>query len=1316
MSGYSRSIACILRSNTESVEAAGAGIVLDKRRVLTCAHVVNEALGRPVYAADPPTSAVITVTVPLRRGGAERFVATVVPERWRAPTDQLEFDEPEDIAVLELGGGTTFPCNVSASCLIELDLSDEHDRPVRLTGFPGGGSDDRIRGAVNGVNVEGRVRIDPVSESRVVAGGFSGAGIWDERCAGVVGMLVAKRTRGDATIAYGLPVEVIARALGLPLTSPDQKTIRRLPPLPRHLVAREAFLRPLRNQVLAERSVGVAAQSATALKGMGGLGKTVLATALVYDPDVAAQFGPRRHWITMGQRRRATAAQAELLRDLTGERADVETTTDGLKQLREALADRPCLIVIDDVWTADQAAAFEGLGETATLVVTTRQAAVIQRLGAQPFPLDILDPEQSRELLAGWAGVDVNALPDCADAVIKECGRLPLALATFGAAVAQSGMVWEDGLEALHARELQDLARPIDGYHGNEGVFGAIRLSFSVLSLADQEAFARCGVFPEDRPIPGSALAALWSDLPTIGDSDRAQRRLCQRLEEASLWRRDTGTDDKATYRIHDLVSDYLHARLKAPAVAHRALVEGYRRECPDGWASWLDDDGYFLDWLPTHLAKAGLVDELQSLQFDLAWLRRKLAARGANALITDTRLCAHDGELQLLGRVIRMSVHMLNREPRQLEAQLLGRLQEENGHRTATLMSQAAKEIDVSVLVPHGGRHLMPPGPLRRTLEGHRFDVRGVLLLPDGRALSWSGDHSLRLWDLSTGDSRPLEGHSAFVEGALLLSDGRALSWSYDETLRLWDLETGDSRALRGHGEFVGGALPLRDDRALSWSYDKTLRLWNLETGDSCALEGHGGPVRGALLLSDGRALSWSYDETLRLWDLETGDSCALEGHSGAVRGALLLPDGRALSWSGDKTLRLWDLEVGHSCALEGHNNWVGGALLLPDDRALSWSYDRTLRLWDLETGDSCALEGHGGPVRGALLLPDGRTLSWSDDASLRLWDLETGHSRDLEGHDGPVRGALLLSDGRALSWSDDASLRLWDLETGHSRALEGHSYRVAGGLLLPGGDALSWSSDGTLRLWDLGTSMGSDFQEQRHGGPVRGALLLSDGRALSWSNDGTLRLWDLEVGDSRAFEGHGAFVEDALLLPDGRALSWSADSTLRLWDLEVGDSRAFEGHDDWVRGAMLLPDDRALSWSEDGTLRLWDLETRKGRDLLGHRGPVRGALLLPDGRALSWSNDGTLRLWDLETEKADVLEGSRNKWILGALLLPDGRALSWSEDSTLRLWDLETGDSCAFKGHGGTVMGALPLPGGRALSWSTRCNPAAVGPGDRR
>ena len=75
--------------------------------------------------------------------------------------------------------------------------------------------------------------------------------------------------------------------------------------------------------------------------------------------------------------------------------------------------------------------------------------------------------------------------------------------------------------------------------------------------------------------------------------------------------------------------------------------------------------------------------------------------------------------------------------------------------------------------------------------LRGHAKEIRGVLSLPDGRALSWSMDHTMRVWDLTTGESRPLTGHSGEIRHVLLLPDGHhVVSLSDDRSIRWWDLD----------------------------------------------------------------------------------------------------------------------------------------------------------------------------------------------------------------------------------------------------------------------------------------------------------------------------------------------------------------------------------------------------------------------------------------------------------------------------------------------------------------------------------------------
>jgi len=77
---------------------------------------------------------------------------------------------------------------------------------------------------------------------------------------------------------------------------------------------------------------------------------------------------------------------------------------------------------------------------------------------------------------------------------------------------------------------------------------------------------------------------------------------------------------------------------------------------------------------------------------------------------------------------------------------------------------------------------------PCEAVFEGHTDNVKGALLLPDRKFLSWSNDGDLRLWDSDGKLLRVLEGHTDEVDGALLLNNGHILSWAKSNYVGLTD------------------------------------------------------------------------------------------------------------------------------------------------------------------------------------------------------------------------------------------------------------------------------------------------------------------------------------------------------------------------------------------------------------------------------------------------------------------------------------------------------------------------------------------------
>jgi WD40 repeat protein len=120
------------------------------------------------------------------------------------------------------------------------------------------------------------------------------------------------------------------------------------------------------------------------------------------------------------------------------------------------------------------------------------------------------------------------------------------------------------------------------------------------------------------------------------------------------------------------------------------------------------------------------------------------------------------------------------------------------------------------------------------QTLEGHSGSVDSVVFSPDGsRAASGSGDSTVRVWDVQTGQCQhTLEGHLGLVHSVVFSPDGsRAASGSGDSTVRVWDVQTGQCQhTLEGHsGSVYIVAFSPDGSRVASGSYDKTVRVWDV-------------------------------------------------------------------------------------------------------------------------------------------------------------------------------------------------------------------------------------------------------------------------------------------------------------------------------------------------------------------------------------------------------------------------------------------------------------------------------------------------------
>ena len=1016
-----------------------------------------------------------------------------------------------------------------------------------------------------------------------------------------------------------------------------------IPNLPRNYQVRASDLDDIRASLNREAStVGV-----FGLRGMGGIGKTVLATAVARDPEVLGAFPDGVVWLTFGRNASVLTKAAELATAITGQPSRFESADGARGELGVLTHRHSLLVVLDDLWEPAAADPFTGLGSRCRVLITTRDTRVLDRANASQHEVGLLALPAAREFLAAAVNqFNADTLPSEADAIIRQCGRLPLALAAVGALIRTGTFGWSEALQALEQgdTDLFDVSWLPDPEHRTLAV--VLHVSVVVLPEDAKECFLACAPFQEDVAIPEAALLRIWSG---IVPSEMRAKLIAAELTARSLVTRD----EQRRYRIHDLYFDYLHHAAAPLSVRHDYLVERYRLTCRSGW-EFCADDGYIVHHLPWHLQQANLQEQLRGLLFCLPWLVHRLNCTNINALIADCALLQDDSEAAALASALTLSAHLLARSPLQLAGQLGSRLAKTHGPTIMRLLNEIRSS---SCFVPLYGPYLTPPGGAElRRFEGHSDKVISVAVLPNGRnALSASHDGTMRLWDLDSGaELHCFNVHTSGVTSAAVLPDGRrALSASGDGTLRLWDVESkAELHRFKEHRGRTLSITVLPDGRhALTASMDGVLRLWDIDTGVQQTFRAeHDDALYAVAVLPDKRcAVSASGDLMLHLWDIDSGaELLQFKGHTHWVTSAAVLPNGHCvLSGSEDATLRLWNIDTGDELhRFEGHTASVNSVAVLPDGRrAMSASDDRTLRLWDIENlMELRRFEGHTGEVHSVAVLPSGRrAISASEDATLRLWNIEgEAELRRVGGHTGAVWSVAALPDGRhAFSASDDETLRLWDIETGAElRRFKGHTGKVNSFAVLPDGRrALSGFSDGTLRLWDIRS--GAELRRfKERTGKVQSVAMLPNGRhALSVGIARSLFLWDTETGaELRLFRGYAGWVTSVAVFPDGcRALSASRDDVMRLWDIRSGALlRSFEGHGREVRSVTVMPGSRrALSGSGDQTLRLWNIDTgAELRRFEGHTGGVNAVILLLGGRrALSASDDATLRLWDVES-----------------------------------------------------------------------------------
>ncbi|MFG6101674.1 NB-ARC domain-containing protein [Leptothoe sp. EHU-05/26/07-4] len=426
-----------------------------------------------------------------------------------------------------------------------------------------------------------------------------------------------------STVAASLDAEHVAR-----LARPSRVPLQ-MPPLPDHFVERPDHQQAVLQQLLCEETkVGTLVVSA--IYGLGGIGKSVLASKLAHEDVVQTRFADGILWVTLGQNPDILPLLSGWIQALGDNDYKPTAIQSASNHLRTLLYDKRTLLVVDDVWNPQHLDPFRVGGDGCCVLVTTREVRIPE---AHRYALDVMTADQALELMTQKLSEPLSpADRERALEFSKRVGFLPLAL-ELAASQIEEGVSWSELLGDLHAEvvRLETLdfygqdEIPDDAKRRKYSLLACFNLSLKQLSLEQLRQFAWLGVIPEDVNLTQEMAETLWQvtsrQSGSILRTFRAKALVLQGIKQAN---------GQLSYRMHDLMHDLAGRLLMSPpqpiregelpglgltkAEAHHELLSRYRAKTSNGQWYTLKDDGYIYAHLTWHMEQAKQPKEIHRL------------------------------------------------------------------------------------------------------------------------------------------------------------------------------------------------------------------------------------------------------------------------------------------------------------------------------------------------------------------------------------------------------------------------------------------------------------------------------------------------------------------------------------------------------------------------------------------------------------------------------------------------------------------------------------------------------------------------------
>ncbi|KAI1741442.1 WD40-repeat-containing domain protein [Xylaria scruposa] len=327
-----------------------------------------------------------------------------------------------------------------------------------------------------------------------------------------------------------------------------------------------------------------------------------------------------------------------------------------------------------------------------------------------------------------------------------------------------------------------------------------------------------------------------------------------------------------------------------------------------------------------------------------------------------------------------------------------------------------------------------------------HGASVTSVAFSPNTQRLASASSfgESVCVWDITSGlADYAFEGHSSPSVVLAFSPDGSKLvSGSRDTTIRIWNVTTGQTEKILPHSQPVTAAAFSPDGSTLVSASDDTatLCIWNIVTGQIEHTITNHHPEEGGngwvdmLFSSDGRKIALAIDNNSTRLSILTTEQLTVFTYG--TRGPVAFsPGGEILASRGiGGAIILWNTTTGQDMGLDGHSSLVTALAYSPDGKRLASASadDKTIRIWEVATGRieftlNCA------DISTLLFAPDGIKLASGSNTTIRVWNLATRRAEHMfRGHRGSIGNTIfdLGSDTAGQIISNVGSLPFYSID----------------------------------------------------------------------------------------------------------------------------------------------------------------------------------------------------------------------------------------------------------------------------------------------